>query len=67
MFQKVKQYKIIVQAKDHGKPARSSTGEVIVNILDANNHLPTFKAAEAQTFFNYHHYIKVAFQTDTWC
>ncbi|KAI1892810.1 hypothetical protein AGOR_G00137350 [Albula goreensis] len=35
-------YKVIVRAKDHGTPSKSSSATVIMNIKDANNHAPVF-------------------------
>jgi len=50
MFQKVKKYTVVVEARDHGTPVLSSTAVATINILDRNNHLPTFRAKEVKTF-----------------
>uniref|UniRef100_A0A4W5RIS6 Cadherin 26, tandem duplicate 1 n=1 Tax=Hucho hucho TaxID=62062 RepID=A0A4W5RIS6_9TELE len=39
----VKTYKVVVEAKDHGKPALSSTAVVSIQIMDSNTHQPVFK------------------------
>uniref|UniRef100_UPI00398F1A95 cadherin-like protein 26 n=1 Tax=Pristiophorus japonicus TaxID=55135 RepID=UPI00398F1A95 len=40
--EKVQSYTLIVKAKDNGKKSLSSTGTVQINVMDANNNLPTF-------------------------
>ncbi|XP_056588579.1 cadherin-like protein 26 isoform X2 [Triplophysa dalaica] len=40
-YEEARQYTILVEAKDHGKEVQlSSTGTVIVNVIDKNNHQP---------------------------
>ncbi|XP_034550695.1 cadherin-4-like [Notolabrus celidotus] len=40
-YRKAQKYTIIVAAKDNGKDVQlSSTGTIIINIIDGNNHLP---------------------------
>ncbi|VIO94296.1 Uncharacterized protein BM_BM7425 [Brugia malayi] len=46
-----KQHKIIVTATDHGKPSRSSSVLLIINVLDVNDNDPYFAQVE------YHGYI----------
>lgn len=46
MFQKIKKYKVLVKATDHGEPSLSSTAVLTVNILDGNSHPPMFKEKE---------------------
>lgn len=48
MFQKIKKYEVIVEAKDHGQPSLSSTAVMTINILDANTHPPMFKEKEVE-------------------
>ncbi|XP_028309000.1 cadherin-like protein 26 isoform X2 [Gouania willdenowi] len=45
-YDKVKQYKVIVQAKDFGTPSLSSQAVILINIIDANSHPPKFKKRE---------------------
>ncbi|XP_041859202.1 cadherin-like protein 26 [Melanotaenia boesemani] len=48
-YEKAKQYKITVEAKDHGTPQRSSTTNVILNIINVNSHPPVFKQRKYET------------------
>ncbi|XP_053338504.1 cadherin-like protein 26 [Clarias gariepinus] len=41
-YDKVKSYKILVEARDHGKPSLSSTATINVFITDSNTHAPVF-------------------------
>ncbi|KAG7472377.1 hypothetical protein MATL_G00108240 [Megalops atlanticus] len=42
-YEATEKYTIVVEAKDHGDVVRlSSTCSVIVNVVDKNNHIPTF-------------------------
>ncbi|XP_056126658.1 cadherin-like protein 26 [Rhinichthys klamathensis goyatoka] len=45
----VKTYKVLVEAKDNGTPAMSSTGTIFLDIRDTNTHLPEFKSATYNT------------------
>ncbi|KAL4655280.1 cadherin-like protein 26 [Arapaima gigas] len=48
-YDKTKQYKVLVEAKDHGSPPLSSTSTVLINILDGNNHAPVFTKKQYKT------------------
>ncbi|KAB5546046.1 hypothetical protein PHYPO_G00067590 [Pangasianodon hypophthalmus] len=43
-YDKVKTYKILVEARDHGTPSLSSTTTVNIAITDSNTHAPVFAA-----------------------
>ncbi|XP_060794646.1 cadherin-like protein 26 isoform X3 [Neoarius graeffei] len=43
-YDKVKKYKMLVEARDHGTPSRSSTTTVNFAITDSNTHAPVFTA-----------------------
>lgn len=43
MFQEIKTYKLVIQAKDAGTPSLSSTTTVTLNVADSNTNLPVFK------------------------
>lgn len=49
LFQKIKKYKVIVMAHDHGTPMLSSSATININVLDSNSHPPMFKRKEAST------------------
>nr|XP_023661282.1 cadherin-like protein 26 [Paramormyrops kingsleyae] len=50
-YDKEKKYKVLIEARDNGRPSLSSTATVNINILDGNTHLPVFTKAqyEAET------------------
>ncbi|XP_048874467.1 cadherin-like protein 26 [Brienomyrus brachyistius] len=45
-YDKEKKYKVLIEARDHGRPTLSSTATVNINILDGNTHLPVFTQTE---------------------
>ncbi|TTO15643.1 Cadherin-like protein 26 [Bagarius yarrelli] len=45
-YDKVKYYKLLVEARDHGTPPLSSTVTVNIHITDFNTHAPVFTAPE---------------------
>ncbi|KAL3064539.1 hypothetical protein OYC64_000737 [Pagothenia borchgrevinki] len=47
-YDKVKKYDVIVHAKDHGVPSLSSKAFITLNIIDTNNHAPTFRQKKYQ-------------------
>ncbi|XP_029011132.1 cadherin-like protein 26 [Betta splendens] len=47
-FDKIKKYKIIVMAHDHGTPVLSSSATINLHVLDSNTHPPMFKKKEYQ-------------------
>ncbi|XP_054464735.1 cadherin-like protein 26 [Anoplopoma fimbria] len=42
-YHKAKEYEVVVQAKDHGKPSLSSTAVITLNIVNKNSNRPTFR------------------------
>ncbi|XP_046895960.1 cadherin-like protein 26 isoform X2 [Hypomesus transpacificus] len=42
-YDKAKKYKVIVEAKDKGTPALSSSATVFIDVTDYNTHRPVFK------------------------
>ncbi|XP_016340051.1 cadherin-like protein 26 isoform X2 [Sinocyclocheilus anshuiensis] len=48
-YDKTKQYKVLVEARDQGTPTMSSTATVIVDITDSNTHPPEFSSAMYNT------------------
>ncbi|KAM9445354.1 cadherin-like protein 26 [Clarias gariepinus] len=51
-YDKVKAYKILVEARDHGTPSLSSTATVNVFITDSNTHAPVFTLPKFNTQVN---------------
>ncbi|XP_073679074.1 cadherin-like protein 26 [Garra rufa] len=45
-YDKVKQYTVLVEAKDKGTPPMSSTATVILDITDSNTHPPEFTSTK---------------------
>ncbi|KAJ8409010.1 hypothetical protein AAFF_G00240310 [Aldrovandia affinis] len=45
-YDKAKEYKVLVLAKDHGTPPLSAICIVMLSVEDANNHLPVFTQSE---------------------
>ncbi|RXN02782.1 cadherin 26 [Labeo rohita] len=48
-YDKAKQYTVLVEAKDKGRPPMSSTATVILDITDSNSHPPEFSSATYTT------------------
>ncbi|XP_062315220.1 cadherin-like protein 26 isoform X1 [Osmerus eperlanus] len=42
-YDKAKKYTVVVEAKDKGKPALSSSATVLIDVTDYNTHRPVFK------------------------
>ena len=40
--ERIAYYKVIVTARDHGKPVMSSNATIRINVLDINDNRPTF-------------------------
>ncbi|XP_034393783.1 cadherin-like protein 26 [Cyclopterus lumpus] len=47
-YDKEHKYEIVLQVKDHGTPALSSTAVATIHILDKNSHMPTFRQKKYQ-------------------
>ncbi|XP_058266774.1 cadherin-like protein 26 isoform X1 [Hemibagrus wyckioides] len=43
-YEKIKYYRILVEARDHGQPTLSSTATVNIAIIDSNTHAPVITA-----------------------
>ncbi|XP_052450211.1 cadherin-like protein 26 isoform X1 [Carassius gibelio] len=48
-YDKAKQYKVLVEARDQGTPTMSSTATVFLDITDSNTHRPEFSSATYNT------------------
>ncbi|XP_051947542.1 cadherin-like protein 26 isoform X2 [Xyrauchen texanus] len=45
-YDKAKLYKVLVEARDLGKPTLSSTATVFLDVTDSNTHMPKFNASK---------------------
>ncbi|KAK7131868.1 hypothetical protein R3I93_018435 [Phoxinus phoxinus] len=45
-YDKAKKYKLLVEAKDQGTPAMSSTATIFLDIKDTNTHAPEFNSTQ---------------------
>lgn len=43
-YEAVRNYQLVIRAKDRGIPPRSSDITVIINVADANDNAPVFEA-----------------------